>query len=60
MRYGKFTIQTRGNGFTALVKRDDGAEVFLQGDDAGIFLDKVEEYGEYAEEYISEYFEDEQ
>lgn len=65
MKYGIYTVETRGNGFTALIKRTtDGAECFMQGEDAGIFLDELEAYDaikderreEWTADYIDNYF----
>ena len=61
MKYGIYTVTTRGNGLTALiVRKTDNAEVFLQGEDSAEFLDELEACdrveGGITAGYIAEYF----
>lgn len=65
LTYGAYTVQTGGNGFTALIKRPaDTAEVFMRGDDAAEFLDGLEALtilgasAELTDSFISDYFPD--
>ena len=63
LNYGSYSVETSGNGFTALIRRNsDKAEVFTQGMDSADLLDGLHTLSdlnastELTDSFLSDYF----
>ena len=63
LNYGSYSVETSGNGFTALIRRNsDDAEFFMQGEESTDLLDALDALSaldastELTDSFLSDYF----